>query len=254
MSLSTNTVQLSEREWFEEWFDSPYYHLLYRHRDLDEADRFIDRLTTHLRIPAGARVLDLACGRGRFSIHLAKEGFRVMGVDLSAQSIEKAQAFAHERLEFHTHDMRLPFRKEYFDYVFNFFTSFGYFHDEADELQTLQSVSANLKEEGIFALDFFNSNYVIQNLLGRETKTIGDLTFEIEKKIEGRQVTKDIRFEDQGQRHFFRERVRLFQYEDFERLFRAAGLSIFQTYGDYQLGAFDAQRSPRLILLAQKHG
>ena len=59
---------MSQKEWFASWFDSPYYHLLYQHRDDNEAKQFIGHLTEALDLPQGAKVLDLACGKGRHSI------------------------------------------------------------------------------------------------------------------------------------------------------------------------------------------
>jgi hypothetical protein len=50
-------------EWFKNWFDSPYYHLLYSNRDAIEAQKFIDQLLDFLQPSANARMLDLACGR-----------------------------------------------------------------------------------------------------------------------------------------------------------------------------------------------
>ena len=149
-------------EWFKEWFDSPYYHLLY-----------------------GARtMLDLGCGKGRFAKYLAHKGFDVTGVDYSPQSIAFAKAFEQENLSFYTHDMRDVFRINYFDYVLNFFTSFGYFEKPKENERTLKNVYKNLKPNGVFIIDYFNSKYVLNNLVPNETKTICDVVFDISKKME----------------------------------------------------------------------
>lgn len=240
-----------ERAWYEEWFDSPYYHRLYQYRDEAEAKRFIDQLLNQLQPPPRARILDLACGRGRFSRYLAAKGFEVTGLDLSQRSIEYARQFESERLSFYTHDMRLPFRTNYFDYVFNFFTSFGYFNSERDDLKTLRNIALGLKKDGVFVLDFFNTQYVIDHLTGAEVKQVDGISFAIQKQIQGQRVVKTINFEDEGRPYFFRESVRLFRLEDFKRLFRQAGLKITIVYGDYQLHSYDEQKSPRLILVAQ---
>ncbi|MEM1002389.1 MAG: SAM-dependent methyltransferase, partial [Bacteroidota bacterium] len=57
-------------QWYASWFDSPYYHILYKDRDYDEAQALIDSLTQYLNLPENGRVLDLACGRGRHSVYL----------------------------------------------------------------------------------------------------------------------------------------------------------------------------------------
>jgi SAM-dependent methyltransferase len=246
-------TEKNQREWYKVWFDSPYYHILYKYRDEAEAEGFIDQLLKVLDPAPGARILDLACGRGRYSRHLAKKGFEeVIGLDLSKNSIEYARQFESDNLSFFTHDMRLPFRINYFDYVFNFFTSFGYFNSEKEDLKTLRNVALGLKQGGIFVLDFFNSQYVIDHLTGRETKVIDGIHFDIDKQIEGDRVIKTIDIEDEGGLHFFRERVRLYLLEDFHRLFEKTGMRILWTYGDYQLHPFDEADSPRLILVAQR--
>lgn len=240
------------REWYEAWFDSPYYSILYRHRDEEEARRFIDRLLVWLHPAPGARVLDLACGKGRFAVYLAKKGFQVTGLDLSARSIGEARLQEGPNLAFYQHDMRLPFRVNYYDYLFSFFTSFGYFPSEKDDLRTLKSVRSGLRKGGVFVLDYFNSAYVESFLLGEETREIDGITFHLHKRIEGNRVKKRIWFEDAGRKFEYEESVRLFTLEDFERLFRLAGLQLSDTFGDYRLQPFDPVESPRLILIGRK--
>ena len=139
MSKITNQqAQISnpESSWFASWFDTPYYHILYKDRNYREAQIFMDNLTHYLNLPEHAKVLDLACGKGRHSIYLNQLGFRVLGVDLSENSIEIANKNANDTLNFKVHDMREPI-KEQFDAVFNLFTSFGYFENDDDNLKIL---------------------------------------------------------------------------------------------------------------------
>lgn len=246
------TLPAQEKEWFAEWFDSPYYDILYSHRDETEAHHFIDSLLATLHPFPGAKILDLACGKGRFARYLAHKGFEVTGLDLSTSSISFARQFEAENLSFYTHDMRLPFRTNYFDYVFNFFTSFGYFEREKDELNTLKSVFRGLKPGGAFGLDFFNPIFVQARLLGDETKTIQGIRFDIHKAIEGNRITKTIRFSDDGRHWFFKESVRLITFEKFAELFSQSGFQIQTVFGDYHLRAYHPETSPRLIIVATK--
>lgn len=244
-----------DKEWYVDWFDSPYYFQLYRDRDETEAQGFIARLLDFLAVPERARVLDLACGRGRYSVFLAEKGLAVTGIDLAPSSIAYAQKMEGEHLHFYQHDMRQPFRTNYYHYIFNFFTSFGYFHREHDDLRILKNVAAALKKDGKFVLDFFNSDYITAHLNPSYQKTVGGLRFHIHKHLDpAGYIIKRIEFRDQGQDFQFTERVRIFRLEDFHRLFRLAGLKIVHTFGDYQLNPFDSQRSPRLILLAEHDG
>ena len=106
--------------WFKTWFNSKYYHQLYRHRDGKEAQCFIDALLNELSPPQNSSMLDAGCGSGRHSKYLASKGFNVTGFDLALSSIMEATKYAKENLHFYQHDMRLPFGKEKFDYIFNF--------------------------------------------------------------------------------------------------------------------------------------
>lgn len=239
-------------EWFATWFDSPYYHILYQSHDDREAQHFIDRLLQALNLPADAHILDLACGKGRHARYLAEKGFDVTGLDISRASITFARNFEHERLTFYQHDMRLPFRINYFDGIVNMFTSFGYFDTDRDHLRSLLNVSGGLKPGGLFLLDFFNSEWVRRHIVRHDTKTLDGITFHLHKSIRSGRIYKRVKFETGGRAFVFRERVRLFTYADFLEMFRAAGLEIEQTYGDYDLSPFDPKHSKRLILIAKK--
>lgn len=125
-SLLMSQVAAPEPEWFNTWFDSPYYHLLYRNRSHTEAGAFIDALLKHLHPKPGAHLLGLACGKGRHALQLSERGYEVTGLDLSATSIAVVQGQRHARRHFHVHDMRNSLPYGPFGLVLNLFTSFGY--------------------------------------------------------------------------------------------------------------------------------
>jgi 2-polyprenyl-3-methyl-5-hydroxy-6-metoxy-1,4-benzoquinol methylase len=112
-------------EWFKNWFDTTYYHELYKNRDTSEASLFIDKLVKKLNPTTDSKMLDIGCGKGRHAIQLANLGFDVTGIDLSQASIEEALKQEKDNLHFYQHDMRDIFWINYFDYAFNFFTSFN---------------------------------------------------------------------------------------------------------------------------------
>ena len=104
-----------QKKWFENWFDSPYYHILYQNRNDEEAELFIDNLCTYLKPSLNAMLLDAACGRGRHAVYLNKKGYHVTGIDLSPSNIEFAQRFKNKELHFQVHDIRHIFQKNSFD-------------------------------------------------------------------------------------------------------------------------------------------
>ncbi len=241
--------------WFASWFDSPYYPILYQHRDLAEADRFVGKLLDALAPAAGSYFLDLACGRGRHAQTIHRAGFRVMGTDLSPASIADARKAAGEGLQFEVADMRDPF-PDTFDYIFNLFTSFGYFEDSNDNLKVLANVHRALRPGGTLVLDYLNAHKVQRDLMAAETKGLDGITFEIQRSIQGEDqiplIVKDIEVIDGEQRFQFQERVQAISAPDFERLLEQAGLQVVDRWGDYDGHAFDKESSPRLIHFCQR--
>jgi SAM-dependent methyltransferase len=241
-----NTSQTNN--WFETWFDSPYYHILYKDRNDTEAQLFMDNLTHYLNLPEEAKILDLACGKGRHSIYLNKLGYDVTGVDLSENSITEASKSSNDSLRFKVHDMRLRTEEKY-DAVFNLFTSFGYFDNEEDNFKTLLAIKESLTEYGFAVIDFMNANYVIDNLVPEETKTVDGIDFHIKRYVQDGHIHKEIDFEDNGQKFHFTEKVRALKLEDFEAMMEKADIYLLDIFGDYKLRKFFKNDSERLIMI-----
>ena len=237
------------KDWFKEWFNTTYYHTLYKNRDEDEAMQFIDNLCTHLKIEADSKILDLACGKGRHAMHLAKKGFRTTGVDLAEQSIFKAKENSNPKVQFAVHDMRKVFKKNEFNFVFNLFTSFGYFKNLDENIDVLNGVAKNLKKDGLLVLDFLNAHKVIANLVPSEQKEIDGIQFKIKRNYDGKSIVKDIFVKDQDREFTFQERVSAFNLKDMNRMAESVGLEIIQTFGNYKLNPFKEKSSDRLILV-----
>jgi len=245
--MSNSTAKNSEN-WFSTWFDSPYYHILYKNRNEEEAQVFMDNITNYLNMPENGTILDLACGKGRHSIYLNKLGYKVTGVDLSENSISIANESSNESLRFKTQDMREPMN-ETFDAVFNLFTSFGYFDTYEDNIKTLKAIKDSINEYGFGVIDFFNSDFIVENLLAEETKEIDGITFNIKRFVENKKIIKEIRFEDKGQSFYFTEKVSAFTLSDFESMMEETGIYLLEIFGDYKLRKFYKTQSERLIMI-----
>ncbi len=239
-------------QWFENWFDSPYYHVLYKNRSFNEAELFIDNLINYLQINSDSKFLDAGCGKGRHSIYLNKKGYNVVGIDLSQASITCASQSNNERLQFFVEDMRKTDRINQFDYVLNLFTSFGYFENERDNFSTINCLGKALKPKGIFILDFMNAQKEIANLILHEKKIIEGIEFKISRSIENNFIVKQINFSDKGQEYNFQERVKALHLDDFRKYFDDNKLKILHLLGNYNLDEFNPVSSNRLIIIAQK--
>ena len=245
--MSDSTAKNSEN-WFSTWFDSHYYHILYKNRNEEEAQVFMDNITHYLNMPENGTILDLACGKGRHSIYLNKLGYKVTGVDLSENSIDIANESSNESLRFKTHDMREPMNETY-DAVFNLFTSFGYFDTYEDNIKTLKAIKDSINEYGFGVIDFFNADFIIENLVAEETKEIDGIAFNIKRFVENKKIIKEIRFEDKGESFYFTEKVSAFTLTDFEAMMEEAGIYLLDIFGDYKLRKFYKAQSERLIMI-----
>ena len=245
---------MAEKPWYIDWFNSLFYHKLYFERDEREAIDFIQRLINYLGPAAGSRMLDIACGRGRHSKILATLGFEVTGTDLSPDSIDYAKQFEKNNLEFYVHDMRLPFRINYFDHAFNFFTSFGYFRTRREHDDTMRTIAKSLKEEGILVIDYLNVHYAEDHLLHEEIKKINETTYDIRRWDDETHFYKKIVISDPSlsQPLEFTEKIVKFSLGDFNDMLGYQGMQLKEAFGDYHLNRYDVRKTPRMIVVAEK--
>ncbi|PHR37169.1 MAG: SAM-dependent methyltransferase [Fluviicola sp.] len=244
-------MKMQGKEWFADWFDTSYYHILYKNRDISEAEQFIRRLIHQLPIKEGAPVLDLACGKGRHAVTLSECGFDVLGVDLSPNSINEAKKFENDSLKFAVHDMREVIPNKQFDGVFNLFTSFGYFDSIADNQRMVDSIAQMLRPNGLLVIDFMNAHRVVSNLVETESKTVDGITFDIQRRFDGTHIFKDINFDADGRNHSYTERVQGLKKNDFVSLLSNANFKILHSFGNFNLDEFNENSSDRLIIIAQ---
>ncbi len=242
----------SSASWYQKWFNTPYYHLLYSKRDFSEAEAFISNLIKELKPKEDSHFLDLACGKGRHSVFLHQQGFEVTGIDLSAENIKLAQQNADDSLHFICGDMRDGYGYERYDYILNLFTSFGYFANDDDNSKVCSAMAKALKPGGKVLIDFLNVNQLEQGLVPRDEFFIDEVHFSIERKIVDHKVLKTIKVKKGDLVEDYYECVQLLREDDFKNLLVESGLRYEQSFGDYTFEPFSALSSKRLIILASK--
>jgi SAM-dependent methyltransferase len=225
--------------------------LLYKDRDQTEAENFVKKIYQYLSPSPNQTMLDLACGKGRHSIHLNKMGALVEGCDYSENSIRHAKQFENDRLQFFTHDMRNKLPKSY-DYIFNLFTSFGYFETLDEHQTTLRHIYNGLNEKGLFIFDFMNTEYVLNHLVAEETIQKESVYFHIKRELIDGIITKNISFEANGNLHEYHEEVRALHPNILIDMMKSCGFSVQEKFGNYQLAPFDLHTSNRFILVLSK--
>ena len=188
-------------------------------------------------------------------------GFEVTGIDISVGSIAYAKQFVRkdsfkesDNLEFFVHDMRLPFYVNYFDYAFNFFTSFGYFKTRREHDDAIRTIAKSLKQDGRLVIDYLNVHFAEDHLLHTEVKKIGETTYTIHRWDDEAHFYKKITVTDPSLINPFEntEKVAKFSLGDFTEMLAFQGMQVKEVFGDYLFSKYDVKKTPRLILVAGK--
>jgi SAM-dependent methyltransferase len=240
--------------WYEDWFDRDEYEIVYQRRDEEEAGRMVDLIERVISPQPGAAVLDVACGRGRHAIELARRGYAVTGTDLSLLAIRRARARAAEAgmpVRFERRDMREPLCEACFDITVNLFTAFGYFEDESENQKALQAMAHTVRPGGWFVQDYLNAPFVRRHLQEMDERDEDGVHIHQKRWIENERINKEITLVRNGDAYTIRESVRLFTLKDLQALYDHAGLRIEHVFGDYRGGKHNGD-APRLILFARR--
>ena len=247
-------VWKTDPEWFRPWFNTEAYHVLYGHRSESEASHAVSTLCAQGALGQPARVLDAGCGAGRHARALAKEGWTVEAFDLSEASIHEARAMETPNIAYHCLDLRdlLSQTKWHasFDLVTNFFTSLGYFDDEAEHEAVVNGFVNALKPGGKLLVDFLNVPQVEANLIASETVSKQGTMFHIRRRIHEGWIEKSIQFEWEGSPQHHVERVRALDRSHLTSLLTRFGLEVRHIWGDYDLNEWTPS-SPRCMILSE---
>jgi len=233
--------------WYQEWFGEEYLEL-YAHRDEEEARlqvAFFERECGPLPGP----VLDLACGMGRHIQELHARGYQVVGCDLS-YTLLRTGIREYGPMALTRADMRhLPFGDGVFAGLVNFFTSFGYFAEEEENVQVVREMARVLRTDATFLFDYLNVNRELDNLVQRETRETPRGPVRIERWFDRNDRSFNKRMTIGEKRYL--ERVRGYDLEEISAMFAACKLSIRSAWGDFDGSSF-TRTSPRLILVGSR--
>jgi SAM-dependent methyltransferase len=235
--------------WYKEWFGEEYLEL-YAHRDRGEAERHVDFVAARLGGERPRAVLDLACGAGRHTAALRRRGYRALGIDLSVTLLGQSPELPRV-----AGDMRcLPCADAIFDWVLNFFTSFGYFESERENFRILEEMVRVMRPGGRFLIDLFNIDRVLATLETHESREMNGRRVEIERWYDARsrRLNKQIRVysADRPTRSYL-ESVRAYRLDEVSNGLEWAGLELQETYGEFTGEEFEAD-SERLILVGRR--
>jgi len=249
---------MSNKAWYESFFGENYLEIYEAALPAERTAAEVEGIISLLRLHAGARVLDLACGHGRHAIPLAKRGYCVTGYDLSEVFLERARAEAEAQgagIRWMRGDMReLPFEAE-FDAAYNVFTSFGYFENPEDDAKTLRCVRKALRPGGRLLLETLHRDALPARFQHRGfEKTARGLIVLHERRWD---LARDVIDEDvtlihpDGSRTEYQTFLRLRSLDEFLALLRKAGMEPEAWYGGLD-GSPLGLSSHRLVLVSRR--
>ena len=236
--------------------------------DLDNRDKTDDiDFFRQLARRSGGPVLELAVGTGRVAIPLAKDGHRLVGLDISAARLARARekaVAAGLALELMVGDMRDFALPEPFALILIAYNSF-LFLDPNERAACLARVREHLARDGSFVLDVFQPDPdVIAGMQGallhewtRDDPETGKTILKSQSSVadvDG--VRSQHVFDEVDAAGNVRRYVRAFQLHflyrrELELLLTASGFTIEAMYGSYELDSV-AARSPKLLAVARR--
>jgi len=216
----------------------------------------INQITVLLGLKPPMTVLDLCCGLGRHSMELARRGFTVTGVDRTAVYLEKAKKQANAEnlpIEFIQEDMRKFCRPDTFDLVLNFYTSFGYFENPAEDRRVIVNMEKSLKQGGRLVMDMAGKEILARIFRERDWHEDDGVIW-----LEERKVSKDWTWIDSrwillrgDKRDEFRVSHRLYSAAELAALLKDCGFRSVDIYGNLAGAPYD-QNAERLVVVAHK--
>lgn len=201
--------------------------------------------------------LDLGCGPGRHAIALAKRGFRVTAVDLSALYLGKARARAAAEgvvVELLQADMRAFTRADTFDLALSLFTSFGYFDDAQDDARVLANLCRSLKSGGALVMCVVSKEWLAKFLQPTLSQRLPDGTLRVQRHEvvdDWTRIKNEWLYIKGDQTRTYEFHLRVYSGQELKTLATAAG------FGEVKLhGALDGRpygtNAERLVVVARK--
>jgi SAM-dependent methyltransferase len=133
---------------------APFYDQLTQEDDYSVFGDILESLIKRAD-PPGRVLLDAGCGTGRSTVAFAERGYTPTGIDISSSMIEIARKrHADTGIDFHVHDIRLPFTEGGpYDVVLCMSDIANYLADPAHLAEALRSLGSVMRPGGVLVFD-----------------------------------------------------------------------------------------------------
>ena len=151
---------INREDWFINWFNSKYYHILYKSRNKNEASDFIQAIISTLSLKSNNSVLDLGCGTGEFLNNYFEMGAQCTGIDIEKNfKLKNKKNFNLYNLDANTF---LKNCKKKFDIIFLF--EFLEHLEEGDKHKLFKSLIKILNKNALIFVSTLNKNLLSKYL------------------------------------------------------------------------------------------
>ena len=245
-------------DWYDGFFEEDWLDHIALHVERERTERESAFVVEALALEPGERVLDLCCGHGRLTIALAQRGLHMTGLDLSRRSLLLAREAAERadvEVEWIHADMREIPRDATYDAIYNVFTSFGYFEEEAENERVLEGVARALRPGGRFLLDTINLLGLMPRYQDRYWDERPDGVLQLAEHdldlLGGRNRARWTFIHPDGSRSELVHSVRMYTAHDLTVMLARAGLEVDGAWGAFDGSELD-RHSRRVILRARR--
>jgi|KBSSwiStaDraftv2_1062776.scaffolds.fasta_scaffold515979_1 ubiquinone/menaquinone biosynthesis C-methylase UbiE len=252
--------------WFEDFFYGITLDLWRKAITPEHTKAEAEFLIKVLNCQPGAHLLDAPCGNGRLSFELAKQGYRVTGVDIAEEFIEEARQLLKDQspasttrsaggsnLTFILGDMRTIKGEALYDGGFCFGNSFG-FMAYADMEKFLSGVARALKPRARFVVNTgMAAESVLPDFEEQSCHEIGDMSIEIKERYNAEEscVDSEYVFERNGTKESRFAKHWIYTTAEIGRMLERAGFKVLDCYGSLKLEPFELG-SRELFVVAER--
>lgn len=149
-----------EKQWTTKFFNTMYLDM-FMTRTHEQLFCEAQIIKFFLQAQPNSSILDFCCGTGSTANFLGSLGFDMSGIEYSQEYVDIGKQ-SHPHVNIVQGDaLTYNFNKN-FNYVTNWFSSFGYFNDEQNML-LLKNMKKHLNTNGKILIEIYNSENILSN-------------------------------------------------------------------------------------------
>lgn len=208
-------------------------------------------------------VLDLGCGTGEITLRLAKKGYSVSGVDISADMLTQASMKANQEqlnISWVHQDIKQLDGFINVDLCISYCDVINYVTNQEDVKNVFQNVYDSLTKNGLFIFDVHDYQYAYDKLINHTFAEVTDelsYIWECESGLELGEMHHYLTFFAQNKDLYTRfdevHHQRVYPTNEYEYLLEQCGFTNIEVYQDFNISNHKtSNQAERIFIVAQK--